>query len=347
MITTLRGPYDERDSANTRWVIIFVLLSLLAHALLIAVILIITRFMPVPKFTVPKEPPAVTLTIVQPPPMTKPKPQKPIFIPTTKQPDAVHKQQIVESANDTELTSRSKVARKPDSILPDTLGKPHAPNLVSAPEIRAPEAPQVSSTPPVAKQSTPQKPTPPQPEPQHGESQPTPTPKPQVKTTPPKKATPGVDPITGLPVLPPIAAQTMAPPNQVAQPLAPAPSQQQTAAAVPGAMSRRAADSSPAAMATELGKYKQYVYSVVGSYWYPDINQHFGLIPVGAVHIQFTIHSDGTLSDVTILEGDNQDMLKTISQQALVKPAPFKPFSDAMIKEVGDSYTDDFTFSVY
>ena len=86
---------------------------------------------------------------------------------------------------------------------------------------------------------------------------------------------------------------------------------------------------------------------MVGSYWYPDINQHFGLIPVGAVHIQFTIHSDGTLSDVTILEGDNQDMLKTISQQALVKPAPFKPFSDAMIKEVGDSYTDDFTFSVY
>jgi hypothetical protein len=26
---------------------------------------------------------------------------------------------------------------------------------------------------------------------------------------------------------------------------------------------------------------------------------------------------------------------------------PFKPFSPAMVKEVGDSYTDDFSFSVY
>lgn len=106
-------------------------------------------------------------------------------------------------------------------------------------------------------------------------------------------------------------------------------------------------DNSPAAMATELGKYKQYLYGVVGSYWYPDINQHFGTIGVGMVHIQFTVHSDGTLTDVIILEGGNLEILKGISKNALVAPAPFKPFSDAMIKEVGDSYTDDFTFSVY
>jgi outer membrane biosynthesis protein TonB len=171
---------------------------------------------------------------------------------------------------------------------------------------------------------------------------------PQPKPTPPKppqKTEPQVDPDTGLPVLPPIQAQTMAPPDQ-AQPLAPAPSEQQLAGSVHGALGR-SGDNSPAAMATELGKYKQYVYSVVGSYWYPDIDKHFGLIGVGSVHIQFTIHSDGTLSDVTILEGDNLDQLKSISKNALVAPAPFKPFSDAMKKEVGDSYTDDFSFSVY
>ena len=111
----------------------------------------------------------------------------------------------------------------------------------------------------------------------------------------------------------------------------------------------RAGDNSPAAMATELGKYKQYVYSVVGSYWYPDIDKHFGLIGVGVVHIQFTIHSDGTLSDVTILDGNesNLEQLRTISKNALVAPAPFKPFPPGMVKEVGDSYTDDFSFSVY
>ena len=106
-------------------------------------------------------------------------------------------------------------------------------------------------------------------------------------------------------------------------------------------------DNSPAAMATELGKYKQYVYSVVGSYWYPDVDQHFGTIGVGVVHIQFTIHSDGQITDITILEGGNLEILKGISHHALIAPAPYNPFSDAMIKEVGDSYTDDFTFSVY
>jgi hypothetical protein len=111
-------------------------------------------------------------------------------------------------------------------------------------------------------------------------------------------------------------------------------------------MGRRQDDNSPAAMATELGKYKQYLYSVVGSYWYPDIDQHFGTIGVGMVHIKFTIHSDGTISDVIMLEGDDE-ILKNISKHALVAPAPFKPFNEAMIKQVGDSYTDDFTFSIY
>ncbi len=40
-------------------------------------------------------------------------------------------------------------------------------------------------------------------------------------------------------------------------------------------------------------------------------------------------------------------ILRNISLNALRSPAPFKPFSPQMIKEVGDSYTDDFSFSVY
>ena len=94
-----------------------------------------------------------------------------------------------------------------------------------------------------------------------------------------------------------------------------------------------------------LGKYKQYVHFVVGSYWYPAINQHFGRVPYGMVHIRFTIHSDGSITDVTVLEGKDQEVLAKISMDALENPAPFKPFSDALIKQVGEKYTDDFTFS--
>jgi hypothetical protein len=65
------------------------------------------------------------------------------------------------------------------------------------------------------------------------------------------------------------------------------------------------------------------------------------------VHIRFTIHSDGKLTDVTVLDGNNLEILRDISHNALRMPAPYKPFSPALIKEVGDSYTDDFSFSVY
>jgi protein TonB len=175
------------------------------------------------------------------------------------------------------------------------------------------------------------RPLPPQPKPAH--------------PTPPQKTEPKVDPDTGLPVLPPLDAQTMSTPDQ-AQPLAPAPSPEQVAGSIHGAIGRPG-DSSPAAMATDLGKYKQNIYSVVGSYWYPAVTEKFGTIGVGEVTIQYTIHSDGTLTDVKVLEGDDQMILRDISLEALRHPAPFPQFSAAMIKEVGDSYTDQFTFSTY
>jgi outer membrane biosynthesis protein TonB len=347
MSITARSPYEDPESSTTKWVLIFVLLSLLAHIIIIAAVLLITLFMPPPKIVVP-EPTTTTLTLTPLPPAPAQK-QKPIFIPTKPEANAPHKQQLVESANDHLLTSKNQTARAPTSIMPDVTGKEHAPDLNNAPNVQAPQKPEVSSTPPTPKQAKPEKPTPPQPNPQQARQPPPQPPQPTTKPappTPPQKAPPQVDPITGLPVLPPLNVPTMAPPNSAAQPLAPAPSQLQQATSVHGAIGQ-SGDNSPAAMETELGKYKQYVHDVVGTWWYPDIDQHFGTIGVGMVHIQFTIHSDGRITDVTVLEGDNLEILKDISHHALVAPAPYKPFSDAMIKEVGDSYTDDFSFSVY
>ncbi len=50
---------------------------------------------------------------------------------------------------------------------------------------------------------------------------------------------------------------------------------------------------------------------------------------------------------MTVLQGDNFEILRDISVNSLRAPAPFKPFPPGMIKEVGDSYTDAFSFSVY
>jgi len=338
-----RPTYEEPESSTFKWVSIFVLLSLLAHVLIISVILLITLFVPVPKIIPPEPPPpTVSLSLLSPPPPTMP--HKPIFIPTPADTSTPHKPQNVESAYDHVLTSKNQTPRKPDTPMPDITGKPHNNDLNTKPQVQNTQKPEVSSTPPTAKSTEAGKPTPPQPKPQDAKTPPPPKPPPPAPK-PLKPPPPQLDP-NGFPVLPPLSAPTLAPPNSGAPSLAPAPSDRQQAADVHGAIGQ-SGDNSPAAMATELGKYKQYVHTAVGSWWYPDINQHFGTIGVGTVHIQFTIHSDGTITDVTVLEGDNLEILKVISKHALIAPAPYKPFSDAMIKQVGDSYTDDYEFSIY
>ncbi|HEX4140731.1 MAG TPA: hypothetical protein VHY09_10320 [Candidatus Methylacidiphilales bacterium] len=345
MITTTQAPFREPEDKTLKWVMIFIVVSLLLHALLFTGIVLISRLVPTPKFVTPEPPKEnkIALSIIQPPPAPKP-----IFIPTQPQLNTPHVKQQVESANDTVKQSRAKTAHNPDSIMPEIEGKQHAPDMHNSPQVKAPKTPQPSTTPPTPR-AQPQKPSP-TPAPQVAQQvQPRPMPPRPPKPAPPKPTPPQeqVDPLTGLPVLAPIAAPTMAPRNQT-QPLAPAPSQKAEAGSVHGSLGR-AGDNSPAAMQTDLGKYKQYVYEVVGSYWYPQIDQKFGTIGVGSVHIQFTIHKDGTLSDVQVLDGDNSNLLilRDVSLNSLRSPAPFKPFSPSMIKEVGDSYTDDFSFSVY
>lgn len=352
----VRNPYEDPESSTTKWVAIFILLSLLAHAIIIAAILLITVFMPVPKMVLP-EPATTTLTLTPLPPVSS-APKKPIFIPTTPDANAKHKQQLIESANDTDLKSKSKTARKPDSIMPDVTGREHAPALNNSPNIQTPQKPEVSSTPPTPKQGKPQKPTPPQPKsppaPQTPPQPPQPAPKP-TPPTPPQKAPPQVD-ANGFPVLPPINAPTLAPQNEAAQPLAPAASQPQEAASVHGALGRQG-DNSPAAMATVLGKYKQKVYRAVGSRWYPKVDKSFQVLGVGMVHVQFTIYADGTVETKVLDAGDSSmQTLLSISINSIREAAPYDKFDDypglrqEIIKEQGgdgSSFTDDFTFSIY
>ena len=358
MLMTARDPFVDQESNNTKWIALFVILSLLAHAILFAIILLITLFMPVPKI-VPLEPQKdeVTLSLLPPPPVPKQQP-KSIFVPTTPDAHAPHKQQPIVSANDRELTSRSQKATAPESLMPQVDGKLHNADLNTSPLIKAPETPQPSTTPPTPKQARPDKPTPPQPKPQEApqkQLQP-PQPNPKTPTVNPPKPRPAVDPDTGLPVLPPLTVATMAPPEAAAQPLAPAPSIQQEAGSVHGALGHRG-DNSPAAMATLLGKYKQKVYLAVGSRWYPKVNNAFQVLGVGVVRIQYTIYQDGTVTTKVLDTGDStMQTLLSLSLNSIRESAPFDKFDaypglrEELIKEQGgdgSSYTDDFTFTIY
>ncbi len=94
-----------------------------------------------------------------------------------------------------------------------------------------------------------------------------------------------------------------------------------------------------------LSRYKHIVYQAVGSHWFPAIDRLSGSIPPGKVHLSFTIHSDGNISDITILGGKDQTALANLSINALHDSAPYAPFDADLRKQVGDKYTDDFTFT--
>lgn len=343
MTSRKRPTYRDEDS-TTKWVVIFVLLSLFAHALIILAVILVAVFVPPPKLEAPPSTsPTVNVTMMPPPP-----PQKRPFMPTTPQANVPPKQSLVESNNDTQLTSQSQKARADESIMPDVVSKHPEGSLHESPSVTAPPKPPSNPSPPTPPQTQPkpQQENPPQP-------QKPPPPKPEPPKPPtPQVVKPPVDPTTGLPVLPAINAPTLAPPSPVnpnkPRPAIPSPIIPSVAEDTQG-RAGMSGQPTPEAMATDLGRYKAYIYGVVGSYWYPQVNKSFQVLPVGMVHIKFTIHSDGTISDVVVLDGNepNLQLLMSISKNALIQPAPYKPFTDAMIKQVGESYTDDFTFSVY
>ena len=356
----------RRRSRDRPWVLIFVLLSLLAHLLFVLTILVVSRLFPTPKLESDAQLASTTISLEPPPPEQPPPQPKPrrMFVPTTPDKDALKTPQQIESEYNTRLKTQSQTARDPNSIMPDVVAKHEKANLQQAPNAPSTNPPNPATTSANGKdqqqQKTAQQPPQPskqvEPKPEQAQ-QPSPTTAPKPSTVPPVKAQPTVaqqqlDP-NGLPVLPPIAAPTMAPASehQEATPAASIPQIQQSEHGAIGVHG----DDSPAAMATEFGRYKAKVYRAIGSQWYPKVNKQFQVMPVGVVHIQFTIHSDGRV-DTKVLDGNQGalQILLSVSLNSIIEAAPFDPFTDSLKKEIaqeegndGERYTDDCNFSIY
>jgi hypothetical protein len=354
-------PYQDPEETTTKWVVIFVLASLLVHALIALVIILMSLYLPPDKLDLETpQNPEVSLSLLPPPPAQQQRP----FMLTPPQPNAAPRNTTVESDNDANLASQSHQSRNPDSVMPDvTSHQAHPNSLQQSPNSPSKQKPQPAKTATTPQKAQPQKTQPaatPQPKPSPAKSQQNPPPTnpgtaPKPSPTPSKMPPP--KPVqynpNGLPVLPALDAQPLEPTTsatatQNAQPAVPDPLMQQVPADLEGKAGVSGAPS-PDAMKTALGAYKAIVYRAVGSRWYTKIDQHFGTIGVGLVHIQFTINSDGTVTTKVLDPGNaSQQQLLSISQNSIIEAAPFPPFSSAMLKELGtDSYTDDYTFSVY
>ena len=350
----------ERPSPKW-WLIALILFSLLAHVLLVVVLVFVGRHTPKWKEPAQNPPvPQVNLVLQAPPPPT----QRPEFIPTDAQAGVPPQKSPLISDHDAVVKSRSPHSRKPKSPLPDVNGKhpgselhERPPSPASKPQPATPPTPRSQPQPPPpnpAKPTPVTKPEPPDPSQLKPDDHPekTPSKEPAPKPAPP----PQVDP-NGLPVLPPIPAPTLAPQTPPTPPV-----QQLTHQASPASIpsfaiyqsdvagaSGAPGDNSPAAMATELGRYKARVYRAVGSRWYAKVGNQLQVLGVGTVHVTYTIYADGHLEITADPDAANSALmlLHSVSINSMMEAAPFGPFSDAMKKQVGDHYTDDFSFSIY
>ena len=359
---------DDPPASRNWWVIVIILLSLLAHVLLVLAILLVVRHTPKPPELVQSEPlPPVTVTLQPPPP--PPHPQQPSFIETHPEANAPKQDTPLISDNDNSLHSKNRTPRKQNSPLPDVTGAKH-PSLdlhttPASPPTKNPGPPspptpatqqQQPKPPTPAKPTEPTKPAPPHPEKTDQPSSMTPTATPLKTPEKPPVKPPQYDP-NGLPVLPALDAATIAPqtpPTQQANPVqprksaSPPPSFAVNQSDVSGQVGTPG-DNSAAVMATDLGRYKARVYAAVGSRWYAKVNNQLQVLGLGTVHITYTIHSDGHL-EITADPDKNSAtlmLLHSVSINAMLEAAPFEPFSPALKKEVGESYSDDFTFSIY
>jgi outer membrane biosynthesis protein TonB len=353
---------EDQDSTTAKWVVLFVVLSLLAHAILLIAIVFLSKHIPAPSIPQQEPAPTTTIQLIQPPPQAAP---KTIFMPTHPQKDVPPpKNSLVESDNNTKLSSESKTSRKPDTIMPDIVSPAkHSSSMDTSPSAPPTKAQDSQTTPPAPKpdeaKPQPQPPTPPQPpqpKPDPSKTPPTPDkapPAPKPTPAPPAKTPPPPVDENGLPVLPAINAQTLAPQTsstQQAQVAAPPPSMAIVPANLQG-MAGISGQPSPEAMKTALGAYKARFYAAVGSQWYSKLSpSQLQLIGVGSVCVHYTIYKDGTIRTwVVSSEASNSSspILLPLSESSIRAVSPFIPFPPAMVKQVGDSYSDDFTFSVY
>jgi hypothetical protein len=348
------------------WLIAIILFSLLIHALLVMTILFVGLHTPAwAEPPPPEKPTAINLVLSPPPEPPPPALHKPDFIPTRPQQNAPHQEAPLISDNDNQLQSKNRTSRDQNAPVPDVTGKPdHSFDLYSTPALPEvntnPSAP--APTQPTQKQQQPDQKTAQQPNKatKPAEADPNaihPTDNPEKATAANQKPVDQQYDPNGLPVLPALNAPTIQPqkppPDQVPNPHRPAPPRSEPSFAVyqsdVAGQAGQPGDNSPAAMATDLGRYKAKIYRAVGARWYDKVASQFQVLGVGTVHISYTIYSDGRLVINADPDKDNPALmlLHSISLNAMTEAAPFDAFSDAMKKEVGDSYTDDFTFSIY
>ncbi len=99
------------------------------------------------------------------------------------------------------------------------------------------------------------------------------------------------------------------------------------------------------AKGTEFGFYDAYLVRVIANCWYGLLDeQRYASDYQGKVVVQFHLHYDGTISDLSVADNTAGTLPGLICETAVDKPRPFQKFPSDMRRVVGDVRYIQFTF---
>jgi len=115
-----------------------------------------------------------------------------------------------------------------------------------------------------------------------------------------------------------------------------------------GGVHRRLNMDSLDAKGTEFGYYDKLLIDAIANCWYGILDeQQYASDFQGRVVVQFRLHYDGSISDLSIAENTAGTLPSLICETAVDKPRPFPKFPPDMRRVVGDVRPIQFTFYYY
>lgn len=112
-----------------------------------------------------------------------------------------------------------------------------------------------------------------------------------------------------------------------------------------GGVRRRLEVASLDAKATPFGTYDAMLIEAISQRWYTLLDQReYASDSRGKVVLQFRLHYDGRVTEMSVAENTVGELLGLICQKAVMDPAPYAAWPGDMRRMLGDSRKVQFTF---
>lgn len=90
---------------------------------------------------------------------------------------------------------------------------------------------------------------------------------------------------------------------------------------------------------SEFGEYEQQFYAAVQTGWYQEIEFFQPIDTATYVHVRFTLHADGRVTEVEAVQSNASEIATFICETAISKRSPFRPWTREMVRVFGEART--------